>query len=348
VAILLNAFAVDGFTPHATAILTWLWVTFHGMQLNNRGPPATHLTLAAPFSGQDLSTHRAMLLHTALPGLLQKHQGSLDMAIVQMAHAIGAQATEARSARLAKEVAADQPTLPSEKFAMMLLTLLSYWICEMKLTFLIFGLPPKKQEFSIIREAFDAYSCTQGASLPLAPVPSPKLVTDLTSIRFVGDNPDDLSTGLQPCVIMDGSEDHHSAAQELARYYALLAEQDVSLSYRLKHLCHFLAPPHTPLYTVFTGRWLAITTSNLTQELRALGHTVGLTPNAISICSLRASGAMALLCANIHTDRIHLLGHWQSDEMLQCLRVQAYPVVAHLAPSMLQHGQFSFLPHTQP
>jgi len=41
---------------------------------------------------------------------------------------------------------------------------------------------------------------------------------------------------------------------------------------------------------------------------------------------------------------IHLLGRWWSDKMLCYLHVQAYPVVAHLAPTMLHHGDFSFLP----
>jgi hypothetical protein len=91
----------------------------------------------------------------------------------------------------------------------------------------------------------------------------------------------------------------------------------------------------------------------LTQELRiavaSLGRLVGIAPTDISVRSLRSSGAMALLCANIDSDRIQLLGRWRSYEMLRYLQVQAYPVVAHLAPTMLQHGDFSFLPsHTLP
>jgi len=87
----------------------------------------------------------------------------------------------------------------------------------------------------------------------------------------------------------------------------------------------------------------------LTKELRAatstLRHAVGLHPAEISICSLRASGAMALLCAHVDTDRIRLLGRWRSDEMLCYLHVQAYPVVADLAPAMLQHGNFTLIPN---
>jgi hypothetical protein len=43
---------------------------------------------------------------------------------------------------------------------------------------------------------------------------------------------------------------------------------------------------------------------------------MGLSPADISVRSLRSSGAMALLCANVDTDRICLLGRWQSNEML--------------------------------
>jgi hypothetical protein len=97
---------------------------------------------------------------------------------------------------------------------------------------------------------------------------------------------------------------------------------------------------------------MKIPTSALTKELRiaiaALGHTVGLSQGDISVRSLRASGAMALLCAKVDPDRIRLLGRWRSDEMLRYLHVQAYPVVADLAPAMLQQGAFTLLPNQPP
>jgi hypothetical protein len=54
---------------------------------------------------------------------------------------------------------------------------------------------------------------------------------------------------------------------------------------------------------------------------------------------------MALLCANVDTDRIRLLGRWQSDKMLKYLHVQAVPVVAPLCSAMLRHGHFTLLPN---
>jgi hypothetical protein len=118
---------------------------------------------------------------------------------------------------------------------------------------------------------------------------------------------------------------------------------------RVQHLRLHNASPTTPLYAYFSRSWNALTTTVLTQELRRsvtiVGTAVGLQPDDISIRSLRASGAMALLCANIDPDRIRLLGRWRSDEMLRYLHVQAYPVVAHLATAMLQHGHFQLIPN---
>lgn len=72
---------------------------------------------------------------------------------------------------------------------------------------------------------------------------------------------------------------------------------------RVKHLCNFHAAPETPLYAFFHQSWWAISTSILTQELRltitTVGPLVGLAPEDVSIRSLRSSGAMALLCANV-------------------------------------------------
>jgi len=79
--------------------------------------------------------------------------------------------------------------------------------------------------------------------------------------------------------------------------------------------------------------------------VQVVGLPLGLTPTDISVRSLRASGAMALLCANVDTDRIRLLGRWRSDEMLRYLHVQADPVVAPIASAMLRNGHFTLLPN---
>jgi len=89
----------------------------------------------------------------------------------------------------------------------------------------------------------------------------------------------------------------------------------ISALYTLPLPLEFALPGPTPLI------------QQLRQTVTVLRHTVGIHPNDISIHSLRASGAMALLCAHVDTDRIRLLGRWYSDKMLRYLHVQAYPVV---------------------
>jgi hypothetical protein len=121
---------------------------------------------------------------------------------------------------------------------------------------------------------------------------------------------------------------------------------------RVRHLRLHHAPLTTPIYTYYThNRNQKVTTSMLTHQLRqtctALGALVGVHPNDVSVRSLRSSGAMALLCADVDSDRIRLLGRWKSDEMLRYLHVQAMPIVAPLARLMVQHGSFSFIPNNR-
>jgi hypothetical protein len=123
-----------------------------------------------------------------------------------------------------------------------------------------------------------------------------------------------------------------------------------SLISRIIHLRQHNATPDTPLYTYYyMNTWHRITASLLTSHLRhsaaILGQHLGLTPSDISVRSLRSSGAMALLCGNVDTDRIRLLSRWRSDEMLHYLHVQAFPVVATISSTMLQHGNFALIPN---
>jgi hypothetical protein len=98
----------------------------------------------------------------------------------------------------------------------------------------------KKQEFSVIRESPDAYSRSDQAFIALAPIPTPKLVSDLVTITFVSDHPDNLKTGIQPFVVMDGSEEYRLAAQNLAQSYTLFSEREYNISY--SDLDHFKVP----------------------------------------------------------------------------------------------------------
>ena len=121
---------------------------------------------------------------------------------------------------------------------------------------------------------------------------------------------------------------------------------------RVLHLRHAAAPPTQPLASYLhpvSQRLCRITPADLTHLLRLaaqiLGPSYGVLPKDISARSLRAAGAMALLCANVDTDRIRLLGRWRSDEMLRYLHVQAEPIMRHFSSQMLSGGNFTLLPN---
>jgi hypothetical protein len=52
---------------------------------------------------------------------------------------------------------------------------------------------------------------------------------------------------------------------------------------------------------------------------------------------------MALLCAQVDSDVIKLVGRWQSDQMLRYLHLQAYPKMKSFAKLMITGGRFSLL-----
>ena len=118
---------------------------------------------------------------------------------------------------------------------------------------------------------------------------------------------------------------------------------------RIVHLRQHNAPPATPLSHFYhRGKWNHVRPADITLLLRnavaVLGPSVGFNKEDISARSLRAAGAMALLCANIDHDRIKLVGRWRSDEMLRYLHVQAAPVMKHFAKAMITDGEFSLIP----
>ena len=126
----------------------------------------------------------------------------------------------------------------------------------------------------------------------------------------------------------------------------------IAMIQRFRHFRLHRAPPQSPLYAYHNGsQWQQITTTTLTQHLRwatsALTATMGISPDDISIRSLRSSGAMALLCANVDPDTIRLLGRWRSDEMLRYLHVQAIPLVTPMASLMVRHGHLHFIPNNR-
>jgi hypothetical protein len=119
---------------------------------------------------------------------------------------------------------------------------------------------------------------------------------------------------------------------------------------RIAHLRSYRAPPNTPLASFYVSPALSlIRPADITATLRCstalIGPSLGFLPADISARSLRAAGAMALLCAHVDSDVIRLLGRWRSDEMLRYLHVQAEPIMRDFSRRMLAGGTFTLLPN---
>jgi hypothetical protein len=118
---------------------------------------------------------------------------------------------------------------------------------------------------------------------------------------------------------------------------------------RVLHLRQHGAAPDTPLaYYYENGRCRAVSAANITDALKTsvtfLGTGIGIVASDVTARSLRAGGAMALLCAQVDTNIIRLLGRWQSDVMLRYLHLQAQPVMRDFARRMLHGGDYNLFP----
>jgi hypothetical protein len=125
-----------------------------------------------------------------------------------------------------------------------------------------------------------------------------------------------------------------------------------ALQCRIQHLCLHNTPAATPLASYSQhAKWYRITPSQITTALRSAVSSVdpnslGFTTSDSSARSLRATGAMALLCAHVDTDIIRLVGRWRSDEMLRYLHVQAEPIMRNFSCKMISDGDFNLLPNS--
>jgi hypothetical protein len=121
-----------------------------------------------------------------------------------------------------------------------------------------------------------------------------------------------------------------------------------ALARRAIHLRTHDAPPATPLASYYShGRHRAIRSADITDALRAAaritGDELGIRPDDTSARSLRAGGAIALLCAQVDSDIIKLLGRWQSDTMMHYLHVQARPIMRNFTARMLHGGAYDLV-----
>jgi hypothetical protein len=122
-----------------------------------------------------------------------------------------------------------------------------------------------------------------------------------------------------------------------------------SIVHRIHHLHLHKSKKSTPLASYFNyGKCVTIKAKDITDALRLAtlsnSHQTGLHPCDISAWSLRAGGAMALLCGRIDHNTIRMLGRWHSDAMMRYLHLQAKPLMKQFAPAMFNNGSYSFLP----
>lgn len=87
-------------------------------------------------------------------------------------------------------------------------------------------------------------------------------------------------------------------------------------------------------------------TKHLRSAARICQRRTGIDPKEITARSLRAGGAMALLCGRVDRNTIQLLGRWHSDAMMLYLHQQAQPIMANLATRMFNGGDYTFSPDT--
>jgi len=65
-----------------------------------------------------------------------------------------------------------------------------------------------------------------------APITLPQLAQDLILLTFIMPSTDDIKTGLQPFMMMDGMEEHWANNMEVARDYGFLADGVMGISYQ--------------------------------------------------------------------------------------------------------------------
>ena len=122
------------------------------------------------------------------------------------------------------------------------------------------------------------------------------------------------------------------------------------IAYRLKKWGATAETPlhyHYNLHPAYQG-WKPTPSKYIKNALRhaaaSIQKATGIDPKHICAKSLRPGGATALLCANVGSDAIMLLGRWKSDAMFRYLRVQA--ATSTYSQLMLDHGAYTFAPST--
>jgi hypothetical protein len=220
-----------------SALVKWLRVASMGTTVPRNaqaiGPTALIHELEIPYADPELINHRMNLYKVALPGLYQPPE-SLECAITQMAAAVTLNTNDNRQAREEKAAKLATPKLPSDRFTVTLHILQTYLEVQDEQ-----NLPPlwhalangtKKQDFNVLSDNLQAYARGPDAFSSMAPIASAKLVQDLLNFLFVSENTDDIKSGIQPFIIVDGSAEHRQANLAIAQTYGLLQAGDQSVT----------------------------------------------------------------------------------------------------------------------
>lgn len=88
----------------------------------------------------------------------------------------------------------------------------------------------KKQEVTILKYLHDNYAQSEHAFIPRTPVVTPKLAQDLISFAFIGENRDDVNTGLSPFNVIKGGKAHREHNLELAKIQGALYQNDMDFN----------------------------------------------------------------------------------------------------------------------
>jgi hypothetical protein len=229
--ILIPAFQQDNVLDDLAPIVDWLRASLTN---NGAGVPSVGVALFSPPMDMDLYEHRADLIRCLLPGLGDQTQQTLSPAIYELAQQVATSTAEMRASRIRAEEAKMDPKTPTDKFGLLLDSLLQYMQLDDEALLPHFwhqlAQTTKKQEYKVIFDYFSAVSRTPDAFINHAPIPTPSLISDILTIHFTGNTDADWKVGINPFVCMDGNKDHRAANLDIGRQFMLLTEGTTNIT----------------------------------------------------------------------------------------------------------------------
>ena len=238
---LIPALEMDQKLEECQILVDWLRVAITavpdeqeaGGQLLIRSPLTNAGELLVPMADRELLEHRQRIINHDLPGRHRMEHG-LEGSILQLANAVANNTRDAHEARLAHEEERGRDKLPSQCFPL-IDELMRYCNVndEAQLPDLWQALASstKKQDLSILQDKVTKYAVGPYRYGSATPIVSPQTLQHILALTFSSASTDDFKTGLQPFIVMDGTEEHRANNMEIAQVYGLLMEGSTSLSY---------------------------------------------------------------------------------------------------------------------